>query len=70
MALLVAELRWLYCRLLSALLFPFAFLISCLEVVPVETMSAMVDKAVIAIALLSALALGLASVYGLKIMFA
>lgn len=70
MAVLVAELRWLYCRLMTVFLFPFVFLIACLEVVPVQIMSTLVEKAVLTIALVSALALGLASVYGLKLMFA
>ncbi|MCZ8261863.1 MAG: hypothetical protein O9333_17250 [Beijerinckiaceae bacterium] len=69
MTVIVAEIRSVYYRALMLLLFPFVFLWTALESVPRERFKGLAEGALLAFAMLSTLALGLASVYGLKILF-
>lgn len=70
MAALRAEFRWLSYRCLAVCLFPVMFLWAWLETVPAERMTAFVNRVLLGLAMVSSLALGLASVYGLKVLFA
>ncbi|MCZ8376141.1 MAG: hypothetical protein O9342_12250 [Beijerinckiaceae bacterium] len=69
MAVIVAEIRSVYYRALMVLLFPFVFLWTALESVPREWIRGFFEGALLSFAIVSTLALGLASVYGLKILF-
>jgi hypothetical protein len=70
MAALRAEFRWLSYRFLAACLFPVMFLWAWMETVPVERMTTFINRVLLGLAMVSGLALGLASVYGLKVLFA
>lgn len=69
MAVIVAEIRSVYYRALMLLLFPFVFLWTALESVPRASLRGFAEGALLAFAIVCTLALGLASVYGLKILF-
>ncbi len=70
MAALRAEFRWLSYRLLAVCLFPVMFIWAWLETVPAQKMAAFINRVLLGLAMVSGLALGLASVYGLKVFFA
>lgn len=69
MAVIVAEIRSVYYRALMLLLFPFVFLWTALESVPREWIRGFAEGALLAFVMVCTLALGLASVYGLKTLF-
>ncbi len=69
MAVIVAEIRSVYYRALMIVLFPLVFVWTALEEFPREWLRGLAEGALLSVAILSTLALGLASVYALKILF-
>ncbi len=69
MAVVVAEIRSVYYRALIGLLFPFVFLWTLAESLSPALLREMVGRAVLALAMLSTLSLGLAAIYALKLAF-
>lgn len=69
MAVLVAEVRSVYYRTLLAVLFPFVFVATLLEDLPREWGEGLMRGFLLAFAVFSTMAIGIAAVYALKNLF-
>jgi hypothetical protein len=69
MALIVDEIRSVYYRALMGVLFPFVFAATWVEALPADWRFHFLQRLVLTMAVLSAMALGLGAVYALKLYF-